>query len=229
MGSPDWGVDITWHGQSCFTLRDSLGRTFVTDPFDETVGYGRLDLRADALLITHDHFDHNNRRAVKPRLRALDIVESTGAAVVGGGVAVTGLGSFHDAEDGGINGPNRIFTFVLGGIKFVHLGDLGQLALTEEQKKLIGPVDVLFIPVGGVTTIDARQAKMLIDELKPAVVFPMHYGESRFYRLAPVSLFLNMFPEADVRQLSDAHVRLRRSDFAGRPVVMTLKPTQRNY
>src|SRR3954464_352908 len=74
VGNPKWGLEVTWHGQSCFTLRDSVERTVVIDPFDDTVGYGRINLFADALLITHNHFDHNFRHAVKPRLKDLDIV-----------------------------------------------------------------------------------------------------------------------------------------------------------
>jgi len=81
MGNPKWGLEVTWHGHSCFTLEDSVGRTLVIDPFDETVGYGRIKLLADALLITHHHFDHDNRRAVKPRLKDLDVVDSTGHAL----------------------------------------------------------------------------------------------------------------------------------------------------
>src|SRR5436190_14385877 len=51
-GNPEWGLQITWHGHSCFTLKDSVGRTLAIDPFDDTVGYGHLSLEADALLIT---------------------------------------------------------------------------------------------------------------------------------------------------------------------------------
>jgi len=230
MGSPDYGVELIWHGHSCFTLRDSLGRTLVFDPFDETIGYGRLELRADAFLITHDHFDHNHRRAVKTRIGPLDIVDRAGLSNVANGVPVLGIASAHDEEDGQINGQNIIYAFTLGGLRFVNLGDIGQRALTPEQIKQMGQVDVLFIPVGGFVTIDARQAKMLVDELRPGIVIPIHYGESRFYHLAAVSLFTGMFAPEEVRALETESVRLRRADVApSHPVIYTFVPTTRNY
>ena len=36
-------------------------------------------------------------------------------------------------------------------------------------------MDILFIPIGGVFTIDAKAASPVIDDLKPKVAIPMHY------------------------------------------------------
>src|SRR5262249_48904016 len=148
-GNPKWGLDITYHGQSCFTLRDSVDRTIVIDPFDDTVGYGRLHVYADALFITHNHFDHNFRNAVRARAKELELVESTGTVTVAAGLQVTGLPSAHDHENGQINGPNLIYLFVLGGLRCVHMGDVGTPKLNDFQQKMVGKVDVLFLPVGG--------------------------------------------------------------------------------
>ena len=41
--------------------------------------------------------------------------------------------------------------------------------------KELQPIDVLFIPVGGVFTIDGKQARELIGILKPKVAVPMHF------------------------------------------------------
>lgn len=229
MGNAKWGVDITWHGHSCFTLKDSVGRTVVIDPFDETVGYGRLRLRADALLVTHAHFDHNYIRAVKPRLLEMDLVQSSGTATAAGGLLVTGLPSDHDAEGGQIYGSNLIYTFVMGGLRCLHVGDLGQKKLTPYQRKLIGVVDVLFVPVGGVTTLDAAGAKALVDELKPAAVFPMHYGNIRFYKLDDVKKFTDLYRPEQVKKVDGSQVRVRESDRGTEPIIYLLQPTERNF
>ena len=52
------------------------------------------------------------------------------------------------------------------------------------------------IPVGGYFTIDAKQAKAIVDELKPECVIPMHYrGDNFGYEvLAPVDDFLELCP-----------------------------------
>ncbi len=229
MGSPEWGVQITWHGHSCFTLRDSVDRTVVIDPFDDTVGYGHLILRADALLVSHAHFDHNEKRAVKARLKNIDLVESTGTATVASEFSVTGIPSYHDNVQGQIHGPNRIYAFSLGGLRIVHLGDLGQEKLLDWQKAQIGTVDILMIPVGGVTTLDGSSAKAIVDELKPAVVFPMHYGNTRFYPLAPVESFTNLFPPDQIVKLDLSQVQIRRAELTGKPLIYVLTPIERNY
>ena len=62
----------------------------------------------------------------------------------------------------------------MNGINYCHLGDLGHI-LDDDLINRIGEVDILFIPVGGVTTINADQAKRIISVIKPRIVVPMHY------------------------------------------------------
>jgi L-ascorbate metabolism protein UlaG (beta-lactamase superfamily) len=228
-GDPDVGVQVTWNGHSCFTLKDSVGRTVVIDPFDDTVGYGRLSVKADALLITHEHFDHNEKRAVRSRGRDLELVNSTGVISAAGGLSVMGVASDHDKEAGQINGSNRMFSFMMGGLRFVHLGDLGQGTLSSAQVAALGQVDVLFVPVGGTVTIDARQAKAVVDQLKPKFVFPMHFGDIRFYKLAPVEDFLKHFSESQIVTSTDSSVQLRLAESGSTLKVFVLPPKARDY
>jgi L-ascorbate metabolism protein UlaG (beta-lactamase superfamily) len=58
------------------------------------------------------------------------------------------------------------------------LGDLGH-RLSREQIDEIGSTDILFVPIGGVFTIDAKMAGTVVDDLKPKVVMPMHYKTAR--------------------------------------------------
>ncbi len=227
-GNPKWGLDITWHGHSCFTLKDSVDRTIVIDPFDDSVGYGHLSEFADAVLITHHHFDHDYRAGVHPRMKLLDTVQSTGTVTVAVGLQVTGLPSVHDKEGGQINGLNTIYLFVMGGLRCVHMGDVGTPELTDFEKKMIGKVDVLFVPVGGVTTVNAEEAKQIVDELKPSVVFPMHYGNIRFYPLDSVDRFTALFPKEQVRTVDANHIRLHETDLTDKPVVYILQATSNN-
>lgn len=228
LGSARHGIDITWHGHSCFTIKDSVERTVVIDPFDSTVGYGQLKLFADALLITHPHFDHDFRAAVRARGPSIELVNSSGTANVAAGLIVTGIPAAHDAEQGQIHGPTTMYAFQMGGLRCLHLGDIGQLRLTDFQRKMIGAVDVLFVPVGGVTTIGPREAKKLVDELKPGAVFPMHHGDIRFFKLESVESFIRLFPPEQVRRMGGSTVRVRASDLTDRPIVYILSPSNRN-
>lgn len=59
------------------------------------------------------------------------------------------------------------------------MGDIG-CPLTREQKDLLKHLDAILIPVGGYYTIDAVQAKAVVDNLAPRVVIPMHYRSDHF-------------------------------------------------
>jgi L-ascorbate metabolism protein UlaG (beta-lactamase superfamily) len=54
------------------------------------------------------------------------------------------------------------------------MGDLGH-DLDEETVQKIGGVDILFIPIGGTFTLDAKQAWSIIKKVKPNIAVPMHY------------------------------------------------------
>ena len=90
----------------------------------------------------------------------------------------------------------------MDNITLVHLGDLGH-KLTEEQLQLLENVDVLFIPVGGVYTIDPHTAASVVAEIEPSIVIPMHYKTDKlnqkiFGSLSPVSAFLKNMGKEDV-------------------------------
>ena len=59
-------------------------------------------------------------------------------------------------------------------MNFCHLGDLGHI-LDKKIVNRIGNVDILFIPVGSVFTLDGSDAYMTTELIAPKVVIPMHY------------------------------------------------------
>jgi L-ascorbate metabolism protein UlaG (beta-lactamase superfamily) len=160
---------IIWHGHSCFEVRD--GAVIVTDPHDgKSIGIKPPVLRADLVLVSHDHFDHNCTRMVKSDFVTL---REPGERFEKG-VHVYGLPAFHDQESGAKRGKIVIFKFIVDGVSFCHCGDLGHV-LTDEMVERIGHVDFLFVPVGGVFTLDATGAKELIAKICPRIAVPMHF------------------------------------------------------
>ncbi len=91
-----------------------------------------------------------------------------------------------------------------------HLGDLGHV-LTTGQVEEIGNVDVLLLPVGGVSTINAPMAAEVVRQLEPKVVIPMHYKtQALSWELEPVERFLK---EIGVKQVdSQAKLSLTKSN-----------------
>ena len=88
-------------------------------------------------------------------------------------VFITGIQTYADDKHGKVRGKNTAYLFELEGMVICHLGALGH-TLTAEQREQMSNVDILLIPVGGHTTIDATQASDVISTLEPHIVIPMH-------------------------------------------------------
>jgi L-ascorbate metabolism protein UlaG (beta-lactamase superfamily) len=55
------------------------------------------------------------------------------------------------------------------------LGGLGH-PLTDQQISAIGSVDLVLVPVGGGSTLDAQTATYVVDQIRPRLlVIPMHF------------------------------------------------------
>ncbi|MBI2453006.1 MAG: MBL fold metallo-hydrolase [Parcubacteria group bacterium] len=107
------------------------------------------------------------------------------------GVFVKGIPSFHDNSKGKERGRNTIYVVDAEDMRLCHLGDLGQSELTSEQVDQIGEVDILFVPVGGTYTIDAKEASHIVSQIEPKIAVPMHYALPNVkVKLAGVGQFL---------------------------------------
>lgn len=165
-------MEITWLGHSCFRLRGREG-VVLTDPFAKSVGYSLGRVAADAVTLSHAHPNHNNAAGVNSSEGAPVVLDGPGEYEVKG-IVITGLRTYHDAEGGKLRGKNTAFLIEMEGVVVCHLGDLGHV-LTAAQVEAMSKVDVLFVPVGGYTTINAAQAAEVISLIEPKVVIPMHY------------------------------------------------------
>jgi len=191
-------MQIEWMGHACFLLTAGSGVKVLTDPFDEKVGYPLPKVEVDVVTVSHQHFDHN---AVHLLPGKPVVVEGPGRHTAAG-IAIRGVASFHDPEQGAKRGPNTIFVIDMDGVQVCHLGDLGH-ALPPETVAEIGRVDVVCVPVGGFFTIDAGVARATVDQLKPAIVLPMHYkfGPKMELPIAPVDDFLQYYPGAERQKI----------------------------
>jgi L-ascorbate metabolism protein UlaG (beta-lactamase superfamily) len=178
-------VDITWLGHSCFRIKGSQALV-ITDPFPPDLGYTLGKQTPKIVTVSHQHPSHSYIQGIggEPRL-----VKGPGEYEISD-VLIIGVATFHDTEEGRKRGKNTVYLLEVDGISVCHLGDLGHL-LSDEQVEEIGRVDVLLLPVGGVSTIDAAMAAEVIRQLEPRAVIPMHYKTPAINReLEPVSKFL---------------------------------------
>ena len=180
-------VEVIWQGHACFELRGN-DLIIVHDPFGGVPGIPDPKAKADIILCSHSHWDHNNSDAVKKE--DSEILEEFAGTKTLKGLEIKGIGTFHDENRKGGRGENSVYVYQLEGLTFCHLGDLGH-SFSEKQLEEVNGVDVLFIPVGGVYTIGPKQAVEVVSQIEPKIVIPMHYQTPGLkFQLAPVDDFL---------------------------------------
>ncbi len=200
-------MKIRYLGHSCFVLTESTGTTIVTDPYGK-IGYSMPKVKADAVSVSHAHYDHNFVEGVSGNPVVLN---EEGQCEIGG-VDITAIKSYHDDNSGAERGENLIFKFRMDGVEICHLGDLGEECSSSLIENLL-PVHVLLIPVGGTYTIDSEQAKEYVDRLMPSIVIPMHYKTKGLNMdIDKVDEFTDRFEKEDVEELEDCEIELFRDD-----------------
>jgi len=166
-------MKIKWNGHASFTITASDGTVLVTDPYDPNgypgvLMYDQVRDRADGVLVSHDHADHNYVKGIPG---SAEVIKGSGRVK---DIKVKGIPTYHDESGGSERGENTVFVFAVDGMNICFAGDLGHL-LSHEQIDAIGPLDLLLIPVGGTYTVDAGSAAKIAGALNPRVIIPMHF------------------------------------------------------
>jgi len=181
---------LKYIAHSTFCLTSSTGTKILTDPyepgcFDNALAYGPINKLVDAITISHSHVDHSY---IAPEHAQAKVFKTPGKYNFND-IEIFGLQVFHDEHNGKDRGSNIIFRITIDDIIVCHLGDLGHI-LNKETIEVIGPVDVLLIPVGGVYTIDNVAATTIMQTISPKICIPMHYKTNLVaFPLNPVEYF----------------------------------------
>jgi L-ascorbate metabolism protein UlaG (beta-lactamase superfamily) len=186
-------MEISWLGHSCFCLKGRQA-TVITDPYSPDLGYSLGKPAARIVTVSHQHPGHSYIQGIGGSPRQ---VTGPGEYEIGN-ILIIGIATFHDKDRGKLRGKNTVYFIEIDDIAICHLGDLGHV-LTDEQVEGLGKIDVLLVPVGGVSTINASTAAEVVRQLEPNVVIPMHYKTQALNReLEPVELFLKEIGAHDI-------------------------------
>jgi L-ascorbate metabolism protein UlaG (beta-lactamase superfamily) len=178
-------MEITWYGHSCFRMVERGVASIVADPFDDTIGYEPIRLKADIVTVSHQSPSHSATDTIKG---AEHILVSPGEYEIGG-VFITGVATYNPQREDATQ-PNIIFIYDFGALTVCHLGDLDYVP-EQSQIEAFGPIDVLLIPVGGGNALNPGQAAEVISLIEPGVVIPMHYNTAACSRTPePLDKFL---------------------------------------
>ncbi len=192
-------VKIIWHGHANFQIIGT-GFNVLIDPFFTHNPKAVVDWKdiepPDLVLVTHLHGDHEGD--------AVEICKNTGAMLgcvvgaagvlhergvpeaqivngigfnIGGtvrhkGVSVTMTEAFHTTEAGA---PTGFIVTLPGGFTIYHAGDTGIFSNMQTWGELY-QIDLALLPIGGVFTMDARQAARAAKMLGAGSCIPMHWG-----------------------------------------------------
>ena len=187
----DLEITCIGHGTLMFTFG---GKVIHVDPVGQYADYGKMP-QADLVLITHEHRDHLDAKAValvrKPETKI--VVNQAGAAQVAGATvmkngevktiaglkieAVPAYNLVHKRESGEPfhpkgRGNGYIITF---GDQRVYVA--GDTENTPEMKALKG-IDIAFLPMNLPYTMTPEMVADAARAFKPKILYPYHFGKT---------------------------------------------------
>jgi len=187
----DLKITFIGHGTLIFTFG---GKIIHVDPFSEMADYTKLP-KADIILLTHEHRDHLDLKALNPvrTEKTLVVLTQTCAKQVEGRIvmnhgdvkfieglkieAVPAYNIIHKRDTGqpfhpkGI-GNGYIITF---GDKRVYVA--GDTENIPEMKELKG-IDIAFLPMNLPYTMTPEMVADAAKAFKPKILYPYHFGET---------------------------------------------------
>ena len=205
----DLTITFIGHGTLMFTLGDKV---IHVDPCTAEGDYSKLP-EADVILVTHEHGDHLDPKAietVRTETTAVVLTESCAERVKGGTVMKNGetktVGGFNVEAVPAYNllhmrgsgqpyhpkgvGNGYIITF---GDKRVYVA--GDTENTPEMKAL-KDIDIAFLPMNLPYTMTPEMVADAARGFKPKILYPYHFGETDTSKLVEL---MKDVPETEVR------------------------------
>lgn len=223
------GVRITWYGHAAFGVVPDQGPRVITDPYTPAgVGYPPIRDSADLVLVSSDDDDAHCRAdliAGTPAvLNALEVALGPGEATKAGlTVRAIAAAEWDEHPDRAVPGQNGMYRWEMEGIRFAHMGDVGN-PLTSAQQGFFEGTDVLFALAGGYLTILLPDLMEMIERVRPKLIIPMHF-RTLTYRPRNtlwIESFLQHFDPSDVDFACDHTVRLCAADIPTQTRVLVM-------
>ncbi len=202
---------ITFIGHGTLML-SCHGIIIHVDPWSRLADYTKLP-KADIVLVTHEHPDHLDPAAIKilsgertavllteacRRTVAAGTVMRPGDSTSAAGIGVEAVHAYNvvnkrsDGRPFHPRGAGNGYVITLGDTRVYVAGDTDN---TPEMKRLRG-IDVAFLPMNLPYTMTPEMVADAAIAIKPAMLYPYHYGETDPSRLVEL---LKGHPEIDVR------------------------------
>jgi L-ascorbate metabolism protein UlaG (beta-lactamase superfamily) len=207
-------VKIRFYAHASFRL-EADGLAVITDPYTpgpHNSGFDPIDEPADVVIMSSAtdpfHSDPSHVRGDPPVVNALELPPE-GAHVRGLHVRPFPAMESMTFDYGRDPDANALYLFTLGGLRVLHMGDIGNPVSQEHLDALRGNVDVLFALAGAHATIALEDLDAAIEAIGPRVVVPMHYYSSRgVLDIEPVDTFLKRHPTDSITRVGGPELEL---------------------
>ena len=207
-------MKIRLYAHASFRL-EADGLVVITDPYTpgpQNSGFDPIDEPADIVIMssaTDDfHSDPSHVRGDPTVVNALELPPE-GADVRGLHIRPFPAMESMTFDFGRDPDANALYLFTLGGLRVLHMGDIGNPVPQEHLDVLRGKVDLLFALAGAHATIALDVLDVAIDAIGPRVVIPMHYYSPRgVLDIEPVDAFLARQPADSITRVGGPELEL---------------------
>jgi L-ascorbate metabolism protein UlaG (beta-lactamase superfamily) len=173
-------VIVEYIAHASFRITAPSGEKLLIDPYGSRIwiGYDYPEgIEADAVLITHPHYDHDggiSRGHSAPWHDTMNVLREPGHYKIGA-IDVLGVAGKHADPFGKEFGQtNTIWMLKVAGMRIAHIGDYGPVSDTAAAH--IGEVDVLMMPIDSEYHIlKEQEIQTILKQLSPKILIPMHY------------------------------------------------------
>ena len=162
-------MDITWHGNTCFSLKEK-GVSLIIDP-DKDSG----KLKGDVVLSSLKEGETAEVEGVEKVFTWPGEYEVKDIPIIGFRAWTESLS--EEEEKGHKGEPTIIYYFQMGNFKVCHLGELGHI-LSSDMIKKIGDVDILIMKVGEGSNLKEKKATEILEAIDPRCFVPMGNGQA---------------------------------------------------
>ena len=166
----------TTYPYNSYIITSAKGESVVVDPTSMPTKK-IVNIKPAAIISTHGHNDHTDVKFTSSYKCKKIMYEK--ADIKTRDFHIYTILSSHKGDT--LDTSNVIVVFEVDGLRIAHMGDIGQTALTAEQLKAIGPIDIAFMQFdNGYSDMSLQNEKgfKLIDQLKPTIIIPTHYQKN---------------------------------------------------
>lgn len=207
-------MKIKFYAHASFRLEGD-GLAVITDPYTpgpEVSNFDPINEPADIVIMSSAvdryHSDPSHILGDPVVVNALEIPEA-GTTVKGLNITRFPAQESLTWDYGRDPDDNAMYYFTLGGVRILHLGDIGNPLAPEHQKALAGQVDVMFALTGDNSTIGLDDLQSAIEAINPRIIIPMHYKVPRGrLNILPVTAFTDRYDQADITWVGGSELTL---------------------